>query len=147
MFVCIHAILPLVLGLLIYIMFRPNTMIARLLIRVIPPFGNFSYELGTGWLALLLKNYVCDMLWAYALTISLIWYGQMFHQPIWKSCIISIVFAVCMELAQLLPFVAGTFDIIDICAEMGMVGFATWISMFFTKKKIRGEQRDEEKYF
>lgn len=135
MFVCIHAILPLILGLLIYIMFRPNTMVARLLIRVIPPLGNISYELGTGWLALLLKNYVCDMLWAYALTISLIWYGQMFHQPIWKSCIISVVFAVCMELAQVLPFVVGTFDMIDIVAEMVMVGLATWVSILLKRRQ------------
>lgn len=116
-------------------MFRPNTMIARLLIRVIPPLGNISYELGTGWLALLLKNYVCDMLWAYALTISLIWYGQMFHQPIWKSCIISVVFAVCMELAQVLPFVVGTFDMIDIVAEMVMVGLATWVSILLKRRQ------------
>lgn len=112
-------------------------MIVKLCVKMVPFLGNMHYELGANWFALLIKNYVCDMLWAYALTISMIWYGQMFRQPIEKACVMSIVFSVFVECLQLFPFVAGTFDILDVCVEMGMVGLATWISLVFYKKEDR----------
>lgn len=84
------------------------------------------------------------MLWAYSLSIAIIWYGRIIGQSVWKSLAESICFLILLELLQIFPFVTGTFDILDICFETMMVGIAALISVCFYKYKDKYEGRGEE---
>lgn len=82
-----------------------------------------------------LKNYACDMLWAYSLSIVITWYGRIVGQSVWKSLAESICVLILLEFLQITPFVTGTFDVLDICVEILMAGIAMLISVCFYNYK------------
>ncbi len=82
----LNIILPLVLGLLIYIVNRPG----------------------------IIRNHLCDFLWAYSLANSLNYIGLDKRQ----TFIITLLTGVVFEVLQLLHLIRGTFDILDILAEL-----------------------------
>lgn len=71
-------------------------------------------------------------------------------QSVWKSLAESICFLILLELLQVFPFVTGTFDLLDICAEIMAAEIAALISICFYKykdKHYKEEKREnEEKY-
>ena len=113
-FAMLHTLIPLCMGTGIYILVRPGTYIARVSISLNPWLGELRIRMGTDLFHMFLRNYACDMLWAYALTIGLFWYGRLTGQKVWKSALIGGGFAVLMESLQILPVIPGTFDGMDV---------------------------------
>ncbi len=140
-FAMLHTLIPLCVGTGIYILVRPGTYIARACTFLIPWLGELRIRMGTDLFHMFLRNYACDMLWAYALTIGLLWYGRLTGQKVWKSALISGGFAVFMEGLQILPVIPGTFDGMDVVAEILATLIAGCVSMIFYKykDKERGE--------
>lgn len=140
-FAMLHILIPLCVGTGIYILVRPGTYIARVCTFLIPWLGELRIRMGTDLFHMFLRNYACDMLWAYALTIGLLWYGRLTGQKVWKSALISGGFAVFMEGLQILPVIPGTFDGMDVAAEILATLIAGCVSMIFYKykDKERGE--------
>lgn len=140
-FAMLHTLIPLCMGTGIYILVRPGTYIARICISLNPWLGELRIRMGTDLFHMFLRNYACDMLWAYALTIGLFWYGRLTGQKVWKSALISGGFAVLMESLQILPVIPGTFDGMDVVTEILAMLIAGCVSMIFYKykDKERGE--------
>ena len=140
-FAMLHTLIPLCMGTGIYILVRPGTYIARVCISLNPWLGELRIRMGTDLFHMFLRNYACDMLWAYALTIGLFWYGRLTGQKVWKSALIGGGFAVLMESLQILPVIPGTFDGMDVVTEILAMLIAGCVSMIFYKyeDKERGE--------
>lgn len=140
-FAMLHTLIPLCMGTGIYILVRPGTYIARICISLNPWLGELRIRMGTDLFHIFLRNYACDMLWAYALTIGLFWYGRLTGQKVWKSALIGGGFAVLMESLQILPVIPGTFDGMDVVTEILAMLIAECVSMIFYKykDKERGE--------
>ena len=137
--------IPLLIGIAVYIICRPGTIVAGICRKMIPMPDHILHISGMHWTVILLKNYICDMLWAYALTIFIIGYEGLFCQPIWRGCVVCLGFTAVLELLQLLPFVAGTFDVFDILSEWLMVGLAAWNYIVFYNRKTRREAYEEKR--
>lgn len=140
-FAMLHTLIPLCMGTGIYILVRPGTYIARICISLNPWLGELRIRMGTDLFHMFLRNYACDMLWAYALAIGLFWYGRLTGQKVWKSALIGGGFAVLMESLQILPVIPGTFDGMDVVTEILATLIAGCVSMIFYKykDKERGE--------
>lgn len=106
--------LPLAVGLCIYLFFRKGTYIN--LVSGI----EFNFALKSG-LGVFVKSWLCDILWAYALTNALYLAFCAFKHRIMITAIISICVGTVFELLQLLPSVVGTFDILDILFQIAAV--------------------------
>lgn len=103
--------LPLAVGLCIYLLFYNGTYINSIL-------GiEFGFELNSAF-GVFIKSWLCDILWAYALTNSLYFVLGGFKHKIFVSAIVSICFATTFELLQLFGKVKGTFDILDIAFQI-----------------------------
>lgn len=137
----LHALIPLCAGTGIYILVRPETYIAKVCIAVNPWLGELRIRMGTDLFHMFLRNYACDMLWAYALTIALLRYGRLIGQKMWKSTLISGGFVVLLEALQQLALIPGTFDVFDVVVEILAVFIAVCVSVIFYKhqNKERGE--------
>lgn len=110
--------LPLAVGLCVYLFFRKGTYINSI-------FGiEYDYKFNSIF-GVFVKSWLCDILWAYALTHSLYFALHAFEHRVLISVVISICFATVCELLQLLPAVSGTFDILDIIFQIAAVLLAT----------------------
>lgn len=110
----INIFLPLAVGLCVYLFFRKSTYINRV----------FGFEPNlqiNSCLGLFVKCWLCDILWAYALTHALHFALYAFKHKILISAILSICVAVSFELLQLFGRVSGTFDILDILFQIAAV--------------------------
>nr|MCR5748113.1 hypothetical protein [Lachnospiraceae bacterium] len=79
------------------------------------------------------RYYLPDMLWGYALVFAL--YGCMDEKDIRIPFVISLFFSAVVEGLQLLPFIPGRFDIVDIVAEV----IAETAAVYIIKIKMEGE--------
>lgn len=113
----INIFLPLAVGLCVYLFFYNGTYI-NLILGI-----ELDFKLKSVF-GIFVKSWLCDILWAYALTHSLYLALHAFKHRILISAIISICFAIILELLQLLGCVAGTFDILDILFQIAAVCLA-----------------------
>lgn len=134
-FAVLHVLIPLCVGTGIYILVRPEAYISRICIAFYPWLGELRLRMCTDFFHMFLKNYACDILWAYALTMALLWYGKLVGQKLWKPALVSGGFAVLMEAMQLLPVIPGTFDFFDVVVEIFAGFLAVCVSVIFYKYK------------
>ncbi len=116
-------ILPLIAGLTIYIIFRPDTFIAE-----------YFYEL-TGYKSEgvkpnnpfydFIKFHLCDMLWAFSFTFVCVLIMGTEKQHMLMSLGVCLAFEALIELLQKTYLMPGSFDIWDMVLEF----FATIIAM------------------
>ena len=115
----LNILLPLLLGTAFYLLFRPETHIAVFLRSVIrigkwdpPASGTVVHPL-----YLLASSFLCDILWAYALTfcVRLILHDAKSHMTL--TFLICVCFELLMELLQKTRLLNGTFDTLDILLE------------------------------
>lgn len=112
--------LPLFVGLCTYLLFYKGTYINSAL-------GVESDFTFNSSLVVFVKSWLCDILWAYAMTYALYLALFAFKHKILFSAIISICVATVFELFQLFGCVDGTFDILDIVFQFLAVFFAVII--------------------
>lgn len=139
-FCIINAVGGLILGLLIYTVFRTDTHISKALSGLT---GLKSLSLymqdKDSILILLVRYYFCDFLWAYAFTFSVqIVIKAKNKKDYLKLSIFCLLFETLIEGMQKLNIISGTFDIYDILAEAA----ATLIAVLLINI-IRGEKREK----
>ena len=83
------------------------------------------------------RNYLLDMMWAYALVFTLFFIMGNKTAELLKILTIATVFSAGIEILQLTPFVRGTFDILDIIAEF----FAGIAAGFIIKYNFHKEEK------
>lgn len=130
-FILINCILPLLIGLLIYIFFRTNTPIHR----VINGLLNYNFEapfadINNCLFIDLLRYYLVDGLWCYALVFALV--ACTSRLTIKKTIAIGFIAflsGAVFEVLQLKNIVNGTFDWADLCMYLIAATVAVWISI------------------
>ena len=111
----LHTILPVAVGGLIYFFFRPDTHISRFFYKVFSVTAPDSLEIVPCWLALICRNFLPDMLWAYALTAT----AMLIMDDGGKySFWVCLIFKTVMELCQKWGILSGTFDWLDVFLEI-----------------------------
>jgi hypothetical protein len=92
----------------------------------------------------LLRNYLPDMLWAYALVFALCFLIGQKEAEVFKIFITAAVFSTVLELLQITSYVRGTFDFFDILAEILAEALAVFvIRMKMTRKWRAYEENDK----
>lgn len=135
LFYLVNIIFSLAIGVSVYVFFRPDTHISQVIYRFLGVRPLFFPQniLFPEWLALFIRNYLADILWAYALSFTvcyILWHPN--RNTILSFAIVSI-FEICMEVFQKTGFLSGTFDWLDIFYEICISAFA----MLYIKKHIR----------
>ncbi len=112
----LNIIIPLIFGLVIYLLLKPNTYISELIYSLFNI--RFDYYISNkGIIRIFIYNYLCDILWAYALTFTVYYFVNSFTHKYLLTLFITNMFCVLIELLQYFGIVSGTFDIFDILLE------------------------------
>ncbi|MGN0407363.1 MAG: hypothetical protein ACI4EJ_03820 [Bacteroides sp.] len=126
-YMALNIIIPILAGALLYYMTAPDVEFVRALDAFLQIKKRMAPDMQDNCLITFVRNYVPDMLWAYALVFSVSYILGNNAADIWKTFLISAIFAAAMEMLQLTPFVKGTFDVFDMAAELAAQIFAVFI--------------------
>ena len=112
-FILLNVIAPVLIGAILYYLFFPEAVFVRLIDNLL----GSSYHIPVNVdniLIKLIRFYLLDFLWAYALmsTVILIFKNDS------RVFVIILIFEIVLELIQLLPSIRGTFDVCDIGIEI-----------------------------
>lgn len=116
LFIFFNIIIPLSLGLVIYLFCYETTYITTCFEAVfeytLPYFYSDSiiYQILTCW--------ACDILWAYSLTFSLFLCLKNFNHALLLSSALSAILSLTIEILQIPHIVNGTFNVLDIIFEL-----------------------------
>ncbi len=126
-FVVFNVIVPLFLGLMIYLFMKRGTYINSFL-------GvDFHYNPKTV-IGIFIVNWFCDFLWSYALVFALYFVLSPFKNKLLFSCLISTLLGFTLEFLQGANILSGTFDWWDIVIEFIGIFVATLIINKLNKK-------------
>ena len=124
-FYCLNILVSLILGLAVYVCFRPDTYVSHVVYNVlgVSVDGIIPTNGLPAWLLLFIRNYLGDISWAYALTFTIfyIWLG-MDGKLVTAFCIVT-AFEIGIEVLQKTDIVLGTFDWWDIFLEICITAF------------------------
>ncbi len=129
--VFLNIFIPLLVGVIIYLWIDRDVYFLRVL-RDLGLIGSGSESLGK--IANLLRNYGCDVLWAYALSFAIL---LIFASDYMQALFFCIGFETVMEGVQIIPSVSGTFDWRDLLLE-----WAVSISVFMYYK-MKGNEHEK----
>lgn len=115
----LNIILPLLLGLLIYLTYRPDTMVTEFFHWLPFPIGRNAPQSG---LERFLCNYGADILWAYSLTAYTMYWFQGVGKSQKSAVVLCLATELGVELFQLTGIIKATFDIWDIVLEFAVTG-------------------------
>jgi len=132
LFYLLNICLPLTLGALIYLALRPDTYIAYYL-RCL--FNLPTMTLVCGGVYKFLRNYSSDILWAYSLMFAVFVVSNRSAKRLILTAALCIVFEISIEMCQYIGIIKGTFDILDVIAEI----IATVVAFIIIKKKNERE--------
>ncbi len=105
----LNILIPLIIGSLIYVFYSPDTYFVRVL--------NVFIDTKQNVFTKILRNYFCDFCWAYSLAFVLSYiYKESLSIKI--SIIAPISVGTTLEFLQLFGIISGTFDLLDIFAEL-----------------------------
>lgn len=111
-------VLPVVIGGTLYYCIAPDAFFVKILDEFFRNSFRPKILISNSFMAFV-RNYVLDILWAIAFTAAIfIYLKPVYKKEIGGIMIGIIVFEIIMEVIQLLPNIAGTFDACDIVAEM-----------------------------
>ena len=114
-----NMLIPLIMGGLFYVLFRPQSYLAQLVFRLTNNEETGRLDLMDFYrkIPLFVKNHLCDLLWAYALVFACC-FAKDRHEVDLKKVLIAVgLFEILTETLQLIPAFHGTFDLTDIFLE------------------------------
>ena len=132
LFYFFNIIVPLLLGTAIYLYWRPDAYISKLIFELL----NISPGLEPGrpvGIFRFVRYYLCDMFWAYALIFSLAFY--LGRNRLRSAYIIGLCFTTFLEFLQLLPQMPGSFDILDIIVEFIICTITIHLIYFYERRR------------
>ena len=134
-FSIINVVSALILGLTIYLVFVPTAHISQLIYDIIGINLQAKYNFKE---YSIVKCYVADFLWAYALFNLIVVIQADKVKDFLCVGIECVLFACLIEALQLTPLFDGTFDVLDILVEVIAIGFAFFviIASMFIKKQV-----------
>ena len=141
-FYILNIIIPIVLGTLLYICFRPDTYISKMICIFFGAKWQLKWLLDfmPYWMQGIVCNYLCDMLWAYAYVFSVTFVLGFESAGMFSIFILCSIFEILIEIFQKNGVIFGTFDILDIVLEVCV----TAIGVALIKKHIRRNSNEEK---
>ena len=138
-----NAVIPLAVGLLLYVLFCPETYVTRFVSRFLPGVnaGNAVVPLPESAAFTALRNYGFDFLWAYALVSALCLITGTEKRQIALAAAVTALFGICSEAAQFFGWVPGTGDAADAIIEISAALIGAFTIYFFSRRK----EKDNEK--
>ena len=138
-----NILVPVIIGAVIYYLVSPDVMFVKMADKLL--FGGIHITTEAEYLPFIriIRNFLPDMMWAYALTFTVFLVFCSERKGLLKSFIVSFVFSTIMETAQLLPFVAGTFDVMDIILET--LALAVAVMVIYIKYFTGGKCYEKKK--
>ena len=130
-FILLNVIAPVLIGAILYYLFFPEAVFVRLIDNLL----GSSYHIPVNVdniLIKLIRFYLLDFLWAYALMSAVI----LIFKNDSRVVVIILIFEIVLELIQLLPSIRGTFDVCDIGIEI--------LASIFVIKLSRRRFKNEE---
>lgn len=131
----IAIIIPIIVGALLYYLFCPEVFFVQ---QIDEMFG-ISFHPANKYLKITIvkiaRNYIFDVIWGYALFVTLYFLADNNAVDIKKFIITGILLVVILEGLQLLPNVDGTFDVFDILIELVAGGTAVFIIKILSRRK------------
>ena len=128
----LHIILPLVIGGIIYILFRSDTILLNRIfgLKIIANIDSLNP------IAKILIFSFPNALWTYSLTslLIVIWKGSLKIEAI-KWYFVGILFPILIEFGQLAGFIIGTFDYFDLIFIVVAFIFSIYILLFYNPLK------------
>jgi len=123
-----NIVLPLGIGFGCYYLFFPEAAFVKIIdsclgggLHLAIPYADFI-------VIRLIRNYLMDFLWSYALTFSLFWMMDNNAAAKLRLCLwIAFGFSAFLEVLQCTSFVPGTFDVFDIFVEFLGIRSAAFI--------------------
>lgn len=125
--VAINAIFPIVVGGVIYYLISPDVIFVKKIDSILGNIINIHVALPDNIITMIIRNYLPDMMWGYALVFALFFIMGNNAANISKIFIMTGVFSAILEMLQILPYIYGTFDIFDICVEVLAEAVAVFI--------------------
>lgn len=122
----INISVSMIIGSLIYYLISPEVIFVEKISSMTGWKVNIGYENNV---IKIIRSYVPDILWAYALMFSLVVITGNKTAGIWKMYIVAALFSTIIEMLQLTGMFKGTFDIVDIIVEL----MAEIIAVFIIK--------------
>lgn len=133
-------VLPLVLGAVFYLWIKPNAWCSNIFYNI------FNLKKPTAFdencipfLGSFIKHQLCDILFAYSLTIAMVFVLRKEKHGLFLACGIAAMFETIFEVAQLCGF-PGNFDPLDILAEVAIT-LAVLLCMVIYQKIKRRKQK------
>ena len=126
-------VIPLVVGLVVYLFFKPSAYVSKLITSTLGIRG-LSVQVPNDWFWNIVRYYMCDFLWAFSLTavIALIFYDSRY--TVFISISICLLVGIFIELMQLWHFVSGIFDVGDLIAQSIGSIISIIISMMYLRR-------------
>ena len=136
-FIVLNIIIPLFVGSVLYYLMSPDTIFVEIFDQIIRrEVHKPTLSLENG-IFCFLRFYFLDMCWAYALTFSL--YAILGNNTAafnWRIFLLALFFSASMECLQLVSFVKGTFDVVDILSEVLAEGVAVFIIKYAHEEAV-----------
>lgn len=140
-FLIINIVIPIVTGAVIYYLLSPGVDFVRLFDKTLGISRNPIVYVFDNTFIRLFRNYIPDMLWAYALLFSVYAINVTNKAEKWKLLLITMAFSGLLEVIQLTPYIHGTFDPMDIVVEfLAELIAALFISNFLTREEKYEEE-------
>jgi glycopeptide antibiotics resistance protein len=139
----IHVLIPLVLGLILYLVLQPEAYVSTFIRQILHMDGwELQGETVSGSpLLLFLRNFGSDILWAYALVFAVYFFARNTKMPLYGVFLLCALFLLLIEILQYTDIIPGIFDIIDIILESA----AACAAIFMLWIMRKGEQKGYEK--
>lgn len=121
------------IGVLLYMLFRPETYIASMLLRLIPLRSCCSTD---SFLGLVCGCYLPDFLWGFSLSCGLCALFPLKTKNVICCCLVSFLWGLMWETGQLLEVVRGTADLFDALVYL----LAAYVCKLLNKKGFNYEK-------
>lgn len=129
LFIVFSAVIPLIIGLFIYMTSKDHTILTDFLSNIGISLSRFEYPT-------IIRYYACDFLWAYAMCSGLWLFSsdRRSNKTMIRVVVTAIGFAAVFESLQLIKGFPGTFDIYDVLVEAAAIIIATIIIKTITRR-------------
>lgn len=128
--------IPLMIGALLYYIMCPEVFFVKIIERYLDLNIHIEYRVEQNIVTKFFRNYFFDYIWAFALTNALNLIFESDTMAHLKSCFISVMVGIFLEVSQLIRVVYGTFDVLDILSEILGTVSAIIIIIVIRRKKV-----------
>ncbi len=136
--ILINVVIPLVVGAVIYYLYSPEVVFVKNINSVMGLNYQEAILEKNNIILQFIRNYYLDMLWAYALVMTLFFIMYDNTVKLYELLGIAFSFTVVLEILQVIPSVKGTFDFCDILVELLTEVIAVFIIKNYFLKEKRG---------